>query len=275
MVAACVSAQAATGQAVQSRSGDYLFASTVSDARAMWVNPAGLAVRMEASIHAEFVLARPIDGNLKLSQWTAGFNSRGFSFGYQRDRFSEDPNTGTFRFGFSLPFTRGAVGTALSFYRGNAVDTTQTWDQGIDLGFRYLLGGWVDLGLVVRNIGRPVLRDSAAPLVGVLSLAFQPVPSYTWLAIEALASERFESSGYDMSYRAGLRFSTGGSLPFGIITAADFGSNLDLVSWAIGVSVGALNRGIALGTGGFHSPRNRLERVSLAGLVSRNLGGAR
>lgn len=268
-------AQTAAGQAARSRSADYLFASTVNDARALWLNPAGLAVGIEASVYGEFVLDRPVDGNLRLAQWTAAFNSRGLSFGYQRDLFAADPNAGTFRFGLSLPFSGGAVGTAFSLYRGNAIDSTDSWNQGVDLGFRYRLGGMLDLGVVVRNIGRPVLRDSVAPLVGVLSLGVQPVPSFAWVAVEALASERSGASGYDMSYRAGLRVSTGGSLPFALITAADLGSSLKLMRWAVGVAVGGRDRGIALGTGGFRSPRDRLERISLTGLASRNLGGAR
>ena len=173
-------AQAASGQSERSRSGDYLFASTAADARALWVNPAGLAVSMEASVLAEFVLQRPVDGDLRLAQWTLGFNSRGFSIGYQRDRFDEDPNTGAFRFGLSLPFRRGAIGAAFTFYRGNAVDSTT--DRGIDFGARYRLIPPLELGLVLRNVGRPVLRDVQAPLTGVLSAAWFPLPRHLVVA---------------------------------------------------------------------------------------------
>ena len=274
-MAACLIAQTAAGQAVRPRSADYHLASTVRDVRALWLNPAGLAVRTEASILGEFALERPVDSEIRLAQWTLAFNSRGFSFGYQRDRFADDPSTGAFRFGLALPFRNGAVGGTFSFYRGNALDTTKTWDRGVDLGLRYRLAGILDLGVVLRNIGRPVLKDSVAPLVGVLSLAVQPVVSRVWIAGEAIASERLETSGYEMSYRAGLQLSTGGSLPFSLISAIDLGSSFRVNQLVVGLAVGGQDRGIALGSGGVRSPRNRLERLSLTGVASRLLGGAR
>ncbi len=265
--------QGAAGQAQRSRSADYQFGSTVNDARALWLNPAGLAVRMEASILGEFSLERPVDSELRLAQWTLAFNSRGFAFGYQRDRFAEDPNTGTFRFGLSLPFSRGGVGVAFSFYRGNAIDTTKTWDNGVDLGVRFRPAAPLDLGVVLRNIGRPVLRDSVAPLVGVVSLAFHPLPNRLWIAGEVLASERLESSGYEIGYRAGLQASTGGALPLSFISALDFGSDFRVNQLVLGLAIGGQDQGVALGSGGVRSPRNRLERLSLTGVASRFLGG--
>jgi len=267
-------AQSAAGQAGRSRSADYQFGSTVNDVRALWLNPAGLAVRTEASILGEFSLERPLDSELRLAQWTLAFNSRGFAFGYQRDRFAEDPNTGTFRFGLSLPFSRGGVGVAFSFYRGNALDTTKTWDRGVDLGVRFRPAATLDLGVVLRNIGRPVLRDSVAPLVGVVSLAVHPLPDHLWIAGEVLASERLESSGYEMSYRAGLQASTGGALPFSLISALDLGSDFRVNQLVLGLAVGGQDQGVALGSGGVRSPRDRLERLSVTGVASRLLGGA-
>ena len=109
---------------MRSRSADYLFAASATDARALWVNPAGLAASLEASVMAEIAVERPVDGGLRWAQWAAALNSRGFSLGYQRDRFEDGPSTGTLRFGLALPFPRGAVGAAFSFYSGNAIDTT-------------------------------------------------------------------------------------------------------------------------------------------------------
>jgi hypothetical protein len=267
--------QTSSGQAGRSRSADYLFASTARDVRALWLNPAGLAVSTEASIFGEFVLERPIDSELRLAQWSLAFNSRGFSFGYQRDRFGEDPNTGTFRFAVAVPFRNGAIGGAFSFYRGNAIDTTQTWDRGIDLGLRYGFGRLIDLGLVVRNIGRPVLRDSIAPLVSVLSAALEPLPTHLWLAVEASATERLSDSGWNMGYRAGFGVSTGGTLPFSLMSSLDFDSDFAVDQWVVGLAVGGSDRALAIGSGGIRSPRDRLERLSLTGVASRELGGAR
>ena len=273
-MAACLFVPTATGQAVRSRSADYHFASTVQDVRALWLNPAGLAVRREASILGEFALERPVDSEIRLAQWTLAFNSRGFSFGYQRDRFAEHPSTGAFRFGVAVPFRGGAIGGSFSFYRGNAIDTTQTWDRGLDLGLRYRLAGIVDLGLVVRNISRPVLRDSVAPLVGVLSVAVQPLSPHMWLAAETSATEKLGASGVDMGYRAGLSISTGGSLPFSLVSSIDLGSSFRVNQWVVGLAVGGPYQGLAIGSGGVRSPRNRLERLSLTGVATTQMGGA-
>ncbi|MGD8869500.1 MAG: hypothetical protein PVI01_17920, partial [Gemmatimonadales bacterium] len=119
LTAACTAAGSLEAQAVRSRSADYLFAASANDVRALWVNPAGLAVRSVASVMAEFALDFPPDTNARFAQWSAGFTSRGLSVGYQRDRFAEDPNTGTLRFGLAFPFRKGAVGASFSFYQGS------------------------------------------------------------------------------------------------------------------------------------------------------------
>lgn len=270
--AACLATQVAAGQSVRPRSGDYEFASTVHDIRALWVNPAGLGIVADASIMAEFTLERPQGGDLRLAQWTAGFNRWGLAIGYQRDRFSEDPNTGALRFGLALPFRRGAAGAAFSFYSGNALDTTDARDMGLDLGFQYRLLAPVNLGIVVRNIGRPDLRDSRAPLTGAVSLALRAVPRHALLAAEVIAAERFSASGYDVSYRGGMQLSVGGRLPITLITAVDLGARFAVDRWVIGFAVGGPDRVTALASGGFRSPNDRLDRVSLSGVASRALG---
>jgi len=270
--AACLATQVAAGQSVRPRSGDYEFASTVHDIRALWVNPAGLGIVADASIMAEFTLERPLGGDLRLAQWSAGFNRWGLAIGYQRDRFSEDPNTGTLRFGLALPFRRGAAGAAFSFYSGNALDTADTRDMGLDLGFQYRLLAPVNLGIVVRNIGRPDLRDSRAPITGAVSLALRAIPQHVLVAGEVLAAERLLDSGYEVSYRAGMQLSTGGRRPFTLITAVDLGRGLAFDRWLVGVAVGGPDRVAALASGGFQSPNDRLDRVSLGGVSSRTLG---
>ena len=270
--AACLATQVAAGQSVRPRSGDYEFASTVHDIRALWVNPAGLGIVADASIMAEFTLERPLGGDLRLAQWSAGFNRWGLAIGYQRDRFSEDPNTGTLRFGLALPFRRGAAGAAFSFYSGNALDTADTRDMGLDLGFQYRLLAPVNLGIVVRNIGRPDLRDSRAPITGAVSLALRAIPQHVLVAGEVLAAERLLESGYEVSYRAGMQLSTGGRRPFTLITAVDLGRGLAFDRWLVGVAVGGPDRVAALASGGFESPNDRLDRVSLSGVSSRTLG---
>jgi len=65
--ALCLMLELGFAQSFAPRSADYMFAATASDARAIWVNPAGLAVVPEASLFGEFVLQRPIDQDTRLS----------------------------------------------------------------------------------------------------------------------------------------------------------------------------------------------------------------
>ncbi|MSR06272.1 MAG: hypothetical protein EXR93_04265 [Gemmatimonadetes bacterium] len=75
----CVAAQVPA-----SRSRDYLFASNADDARALLVNPAGLA-RPIASLFGEFSSVLAADGGRRLGQYSFGVSSRSAAVGYQRD----------------------------------------------------------------------------------------------------------------------------------------------------------------------------------------------
>jgi hypothetical protein len=143
LLAAVTVVTPASAQSVRPRSADYLFAASTNDVRALWTNPAGLAVVTSASVMAEFALETPPDSSVQFAQWTLAFNSRGLSAGYQRDRFSEDPNTGALRLGLALPFPKGSVGLAATYYHGSAVDTAGNY--GLDLGGRYQLFNRLDL----------------------------------------------------------------------------------------------------------------------------------
>ena len=261
----------ASGQAVRSRSADYLFAATPSDARALWVNPAGLALLAGASVMAEASVDFPVDSSVRLSQWTLGFNSRGLSVGYQRDRFGEDPNTGTLRFGLALPFKRGAIGASFSFYMGSAVDSVS--HRGIDFGARYRPLGMLDLGLVVRDVGRPTPRLEKSPVTGVLGANLMFVPGHAALQLEAAAAERIGASGYDLGYRAGIALATGGTLPFSVLTSLELDSDFRLGSWVLGVAVGGKDSGSLVASGPTGSGNDtRLQRLSLTGVATRIFG---
>ncbi|KPK09428.1 MAG: hypothetical protein AMS20_00465 [Gemmatimonas sp. SG8_28] len=269
--AVCAAGGALEAQAVRSRSADYLFAASANDARALWVNPAGLAVMSGASIMAEFALEFPPDTNTRFAQWSAGFTSRGLSLGYQRDRFAEDPNTGTLRFGLAFPFRKGAVGASFSFYQGSAVDTAA--HRSVDLGVRYRLLTPLDLGIVLRNIGRPTPRAERQPLVGVLAANLSVIPSHADLQVEVLAAERLAGSGYDMSYRGGVRLSTSGKIPLAVLGVLDVDSDFGLVTWAVGLTIGGRDSGTALASGPAGSGRTRLQRASLTGVATRLFSG--
>ncbi|NIM48905.1 MAG: hypothetical protein GTN62_03870 [Gemmatimonadales bacterium] len=267
LTAAALYAHPVAGQAVRPRSGDYLFIALVSGTRATWLNPAGLGVVREASVMAEFALDRPVDGDLRLGQWTLALNSRGISLGYQRDRLPEGAAE-AFRLGASLPFRGGAIGGAFTLYRGGVTD------QGGDLGVTYRLARSLSVAATLRNIGRPTLRDSVAPLVGAVGLGWLPVANRVELAAEAHFAERLTASGYDATYRAGAQVSTGSRVPLALVTALDFGSNLKIDGWTVGISVGRSDRGILLVTGiPTTTSSAHLSRFSLTGVASRRPTG--
>lgn len=216
---------------------------------------------------AEFALDFPQDSSTRFSQWSVAFTSRGLSLGYQRDRFAEDPNTGTLRFAFALPFRNGAVGTSFSFYQGSAVDSAA--HRSVDLGLRYRLLGPLDLGIVLRNIGRPTPRAVQQPLTGVFAANLALIPTYADVQVELLAAERLATSGYDMSYRGGVRFSTGGRLPLGVLGVIDLNSDFDVVTWSVGLTIGGRDSGTALASGPAGSGGTRLQRTSLTGVATR------
>ncbi len=234
----------------------------------MWVNPAGLATVVDASVMAEFVLERPVAEGLRLAQWTLGLNSRGLSVGYQRDRFDTDPNTSALRFGLALPFPRGSLGAALSFYQGSPVEDVS--HRGIDLGIRYRPAMLpVDLAVVLRNIGRPTPRTVQQPLIGILAADVSMLASHLNLAAEMIAAERLAASGFDMTYRAGVRLSLFGSLPLTGVGTMDLNGDLRIRQWVVGLVVGGTDRGLLLGSGPAGADMTRLERLSLTGVSSR------
>ena len=271
VVALAATAAPASGQTIRSRSADYLFVATPSDARALWVNPAGPALLTGASVMAEAAVDFPRDSSVRFAQWTLGFSSRGLSLGYQRDRFGEDPNIGTIRGGLALPFRKGSVGTSFSWYHGSDADSASHF--GFDLGLRYRPLGMLDLGLVVRNIGRPVTRLAKSPVTGVLGANFVFVPQHASLQLEAAAAERIEASGYDLAYRAGIILAAGGSVPFSLLTSLALDNDFKLGSWVLGIVVGGRDSGTLLASGPTGSGNDtRLQRMSLTGVATRVFG---
>ena len=92
---ALATARALPAQVAPNRSAVYLFPSDVQDTRALWVNPAALAILREASVGFDVTVGNP--GALgRLEQFTLGLNSRGLSFGYQRDIFDNGVRGNTY-----------------------------------------------------------------------------------------------------------------------------------------------------------------------------------
>src|SRR5207249_9732248 len=99
-LALLLAAASASAQVAANRTTLYLHPTDVTDARALWVNPAGLGRFQEASLHLDLTVGDPGAAG-RLRQLTLGFNSRGFSFGYQRDVFDGGVRGHTYRLGFA------------------------------------------------------------------------------------------------------------------------------------------------------------------------------
>ena len=221
-----------TAQSVSPRSQDYLFLTNVADVRALWVNPAGLVLVPEASIIAELTFER-LGGDLRVEQYALGFNSRGVSIGYQRNRLVGEKALSTLSTGFGFPFRGGSLGVAFSRHAQDSIKS-----YGVDFGLIYVPSIAVQLGLAVRDVGRPTVLGADLPVttVGAAQITLSVV-QLTW---ETAAAERLEpdDSGFDFTHRAGARLALLKRLPVMVIGAADMGSNLRIDRLNLGFSIG-------------------------------------
>jgi hypothetical protein len=251
----------ATGQAYPPRSQDYLFTTLVDDARALWVNPAGLAIVREASIMAEVVLEKPDTGNVRVSQWTVAFNTRGISAGYQRDRLYDGPANQHLRIGLARPFPRGAVGIDLGLYWSNVSD------RGFGAGVTYRLLPSISTSAVLRDIGQPWVRGVKLPATGVLGIAWAAPEDVLQVAGEVLAKNRLSGTGVDMSYRAGARISTPIPFPIAAMAVIELGSDFNTNRFFIGLAIGGTRR-LVLGGTFLSGSSSGLDIGSISGVAS-------
>ncbi|UCD23272.1 MAG: hypothetical protein JSW51_09455 [Gemmatimonadota bacterium] len=259
--AAVLAVTDAVGQAFPPRSQDYLFTPLVDDVRALWVNPAGLAIVREASIMAEVVLDQPDSGNVRVSQWTLGFNTRGISVGYKRDRLYEGPANQHLRIGLARPFRGGAAGIDLGLYWSDVND------RGFGAGVTYRLMPSVDASAVVRDIGQPWVRGVKLPATGVLGIAWSAPEDVLQVGGEVVAKNRLSGTGVDMSYRAGARLTTPKPFPIAALAAIDLGSDFSADRFFIGLAVGGTRR-LVLGGTFLSGSDSGLDIGSISGVAS-------
>jgi len=257
-------------QSMSARSRDYLFLTNVADVRALWVNPAGLALVTEASIIGELVFGRLDGDSLRVEQYTVGFNSRGLSIGYQRNRLVGENPVSTLRTGFGLPFRGGSLGVVFSRHRQDS-----TKSHGVDFGLLYVPSVAVQLGLAVRHVGRPTVRGANLPVttLGAAQMTLS-VLQLTW---ETAAAERLEpdDSGFDFTHRAGVRLAILKQLPLMLIGAVDLASNVRIDRLNVGFSIGGARQLTSIGSA---VPRNNspvFEHFSATFVASQPLSGRR
>ncbi len=156
--ALAMSAAAAAAQAVAPQPTRYLLTTSAADARALWVNPAGLIRRFEASLGADVTVDRFASGT-EVSQYGASLASRGIALGWSHDRYPGG-SANWYAIGLGAGSEPFSAGVARRWFRGPTA--AAYWD----IAMRATSGGWLQLSAVARNVGSPAPSDSAsAPIV--------------------------------------------------------------------------------------------------------------
>jgi hypothetical protein len=143
----------ATAQLYPALPQRYLLTTDAFDNRAVWVNPAGLARRVEASLAADLTVERAPSA-IRLSQYGASLRSRNAAFAWSHDRYPGGSGANNFALGAGLGDESLSLGVSRLWYGGPRGD--QAWDVAV----RARLIPLVALSLVWRNAGSPTVRDT-------------------------------------------------------------------------------------------------------------------
>ncbi len=257
-----------SAQVAANRATAYLHPTDVHDARALWVNPAGLAVVREASVYAELAVADP-GAQGRLRQINAGFNSSGLSFGYQRDIFDGGKRGHTYRLGIAGTSEGLAAGLAVAHYRGDTQGTS--WDLGVTYAWRPAL----TVGGVIANVGQPVVRGLKQPLTFIPGATWRPLRAGEGGTTATLSAHARITSDSVASYAFGVAWQGGGTgrLPVAVFARLDTDRGLRRGAFSIGLSIGGADRiGAVISTPGDVSG---VDAASLYGLSTRTPGAKR
>jgi hypothetical protein len=247
-----------TAQVAPNRATAYLHPTDVRDARALWVNPAGLALVREASVYAELAVADP-GAQGRLRQLNAGFNSSGLSFGYQRDIFDGGRRGHTYRLGIAGASEGLAGGFAVSRYSGDTKGTS--WD----LGLAYVWTPALTVGGVIAHIGQPVVRGVEQRLTFIPGATWRPLgPAAAFSAHAQITRDSVVAYAFGVAWQ-----SVGGAarLPVSVFARLDTDGGLRRGAFAFGFSIGGADRvGAVMSTPGDLSG---VDAASLYGLSTR------
>jgi hypothetical protein len=177
-------------------------------------------------LHAD-VTVGDLGADARLRQVTLGFNSRGLSFGYQRDMFDGGVHGHTYRIGLGAGQKGLAAGLAVALYRGDTKGT------GWDFGVVYEPSSRIALGAVLGNVRQPVVRGVPLAATVVPSVSLKPFGPVVTLSAEA----RIDRDSV-LGYAAGARFQSPGHVPLGLLLRLDTDRAFYRTGLVIGVSVG-------------------------------------
>jgi len=142
----------AVAQRYPAQPARYLLTTNVSDARALWVNPAGLTRGLEASLGSDATLDRT-GGALRLAQFGLSIQSRNLAFGWSHNRYPGGFAANDYALALALGDEALSVGATRHWFRGGL--STGSWDAAI----RARVTPALDVSLVWRDIGSPIVRD--------------------------------------------------------------------------------------------------------------------
>ena len=256
----CPSAHLPAQQVAPNRATAYLFPTDVRDARALWINPAGLATIREASVYAELNVGDP-GSHGRLRQINAGFNSRGLSVGYQRDILDDGVRGSTLRIGLAGGTQGLAAGFDVARYSGGGVNAT-----GWDIGTTYRALPPLTVGVVMANLGQPIVRGLRQRLTFIPGLTWHPAP-IAGLALSSdarITPDSIESYAFGVAWRPSSATSR---WPIEIIARMDTDNRLRRGAFALGFSIGGQNRFGAVATA--PGDVSSIDGASVYGLVTR------
>jgi hypothetical protein len=118
----------------------------------------------------------------------------------------------------------------------------------MDVGLRVSPLRPLDIGLVVRDIGRPIVRTTKQPVSATGGVALRLAGGRLGLQADAIGTERMVTSGYDVRYRAGALVLLPARAPISIVTAFDLANNLHVNRWSLGFGIGFRAQILAVGS---------------------------
>jgi hypothetical protein len=205
----------------------YLMTTDVFDNRAVWVNPAGLARRVEASLGADATLERQ-PGSTRLAQFGASLRSRNIAFAWIHDRYPGSSGANNFALGVGLGDEVLSLGATRLWYGGPGGDTA--WD----LAVRGRLTPLLDLSLVWRDAGSPTVRDTIYGASVIPAMAFHLLEGRIVAGVEGdLATDLHALR----EIRAGATCLVGAGVAISL--RGEFSPGFARRGFAIGVTLGA------------------------------------
>jgi hypothetical protein len=227
-IAAAVLPGIAAAQSFSPQPQLYLTSVDAADARAVWLQPAGLSRRQEASIGIFAGGERSGAGGL--TQYGAVLSSGPIGLGWQHDRRSSSVKNDMFTVALTGGNQRAGVGLSRSFYKG-----TGTKDGGFTFGARYAPRPSIETSLVLRDVGSPVilgdtLRATLLPAVAWNTLGGRARFSAEWEVVTGEWGTSAVRTGVSVGVFGGFILSARG----------EFSGGLEGRSLAIALTWGAL-----------------------------------